>query len=170
MKIKRVNNSHFSEEPSDNLQRTVLKMIDEEEKKRLFSYEFCEIEPDFIAFLENYHDLSLRLPKDTTIIDIGCYQALQSVLFRNHIKYIGVEPSVPTEWRLQQNNTEYYSQTGQRFIQATLPELMKSGLDLQKTFVICSAVPDRNLQEMIQTVFPRYRISYPFEETKEKGV
>lgn len=170
MKIKRANNSNFSEDPFAGLQKVVFEMIDEAERKRLLSYERCEIEPDFIAFLGNYYDLPLRLPKDYTIIDIGCYQALQGILFQKHKKYIGVEPNVPIEWRLQQDNAEYYNQTGQQFIQKTLPELIRNGLDLKKAFIICSAVPDKELQKMIWTVFPQCRISYPFEKTREKGV
>ena len=152
------------------LQKATLDAIPKEESNRLFSYDYCEIEPDFIAFLENYADLATKLPEDYTIIDIGCYQALQGILFRKHKKYIGVEPNVPIEWRLQQDNAEYYEQTGQQFIASTLERLIAQGLDLQKAFVICSAVPDKELQKMVCKRFPNYRVAYPSEKTREKGV
>lgn len=134
-------------------------LIGNSEMQRLFSYEYCELEPDFLGFLNSYYDLQM-LPKDFAIIDIGCYQALQGVYFRNHKKYIGVDIDTPTEYMLKQENAEYFFIQGQRFIKEILPKLLGNGLDIDKTFAICSYVPDEELWKMISETFPYHRIKY----------
>ena len=55
-------------------------LIGKSEMQRLFCYEYCELTPDFLGFLNSYYDLQ-TIPKDFTIIDIGCYQALHGVIY-----------------------------------------------------------------------------------------
>jgi hypothetical protein len=145
----------------------VLQMIGREESNRLFSWKECELDPSFIGFLDNYKDLEESVPKDYTIIDFGCYMAFQSVYFKDHACYIGVEPNVPVKYRVNADAV-HYKMTAQEFIKDTLPCLIRNGLDLQKTFVISSAVPDREVWQMIEETFPNYRIAYPGMETLQK--
>ena len=152
-----------NEEQSKKLSHLIGKL----EMQRLFSYEYCELEPDFLGFLNSYYDLQM-LSKNFTIIDIGCYQALQAVYFRNHKKYIGVDNSTPTEYRLRQENAEYYCMSGQMFIKNNIPKLLKNGLDIDKTFVICSYVPDKELWKMISETFPYHRVKYCDDMISEK--
>lgn len=151
-------NRFYEEEPA-----RLREAIGEEEVRRLFSYPECELEHDYYGFLWEYAYLQ-GLPKDMTIIDVGCYQAFQSKYYEDHAKYIGVDIDVPCEWRLKQNNAEHYLQSGQEFIEETLPRLIKEGLDLENTFIICSAVPDFELQKMIAATFPYYAVTYPSKE------
>lgn len=139
------------------LTRNILSEIGNQEVNRLFSYEKCELEYDFIAFLDSYADLKEIVPKDYTIIDLGCYQALQGHLFRDYAGYIGVDMSIPIEYRLRQNNAEYYDCTIQEFIEHILPEL---NLDLKKAFAVCSYVPDMQAREMVRNTFPYFRDKY----------
>ncbi len=148
--------------------RDILKSIGKEETDRLFSYDECELEPDFLGFLKNYKDISERLPKDFTVIDIGCYMAFQADFYKEHKSYIGIEPDVPIEYRLRQGNAEYYRLTAQQFISETLPKLINDGLDLKKTFAVCSAVPDREAQRLVADTFPYHRIAYPSVKTVDK--
>lgn len=142
--------------------------IGSEETNRLFSYEKCEVAPDFLGFLENYKDISERLPKDFIIIDIGCYMAFQADYYKNFKDYIGVEPQTPLKYRLRQNNAEYYEQTAQQFVANTLPVLIENGLDLDKTFAVCSAVPDEEARKLVAETFKYYRVAYPGEDDIER--
>ena len=147
--------------------RNILKSIGEDEVNRLFSCDKCELAPDFIGFLENYKDISEKIPHDFTIIDVGCYMAFQADYFKEQKNYIGVEPAVPNEHRLKQHNAEYYERSAQQFIEDTLPKLIDNGLDLQKTFAICSAVPDKEAQKLVCDTFPYHRVAYPAQTTIE---
>lgn len=155
-------NRFYSEET-----KALCASIGEEEMQRLLKYEFIEIDGSFVAFIENYADLS-NLPKDMTIIDIGSYMSFQGDYFKSHEAYIGVEPSVPFEYRLKQDNASYYEMSGQKFIQEVLPKLIEDGLDLDRTFCVSSAVPDKELRKMIEETFPYHRIAYPAEVTRER--
>ena len=66
----------------------------------------------------------------------------------------------PEEWCLRQDNTDYYTEMGQTFIQETLPKLIEHGLDLERTMAICSYVPDKELQQIVTEVFPYHRVQY----------
>lgn len=145
----------------------ILKSIGEDEVRRLFSYDECEVDTEFLGFLENYKDIPEKLPHDFTVIDIGCYMAFQADYFKEYKNYIGVEPDVPNEYRLKQHNAEYYEQTAQQFVKETLPKLIDNGLDLQKTFAVCSAVPDKEARKLVCSTFPYHRTAYPAQETIE---
>lgn len=147
--------------------RNIIASIGSEEAKRLFAYEECEADADFFAFLENYKDLSEVLPKNFTIIDIGSCMSLQADYYKGFKRYIGVEPWVPLEFRLRQSNAEYYKQTAQLFVAETLPQLIAAGLDLNKTFAVCSAVPDKTAKALVAKTFKYFRVAYPGEDDLE---
>lgn len=73
---------------------------------KVFSYEYSELEFDFLGFLGSYKMISKRLPSNFTIIDLGCYQAVQALYFSGFIKYIGVDIGCPISSRWGQNNAE----------------------------------------------------------------
>lgn len=139
----------------------ILASIGNEEADRLFAYEFCEVNRQFLAFLENYKDLSETLPADFTIIDVGGYMSFQADYFKHFARYISVEPAVPAEYRLRQANAVHYEQTAQSFVAETLPMLIADGLDMNKTFAICSGVPDKNANKAVMNTFKYFRIAYP---------
>lgn len=146
--------------------KDLLHSIGKDEVNRLFGYEECELEFDFVGFLYHYADLK-ELPKDFTIIDVGCYQAFQGDYFKDHKCYIGVEPCVPENYCLRQDNAVYYNKTGQQFIEEDLPVLLRNGLDLDKTFVICANVPDKEIRKIIADTFPNHRIWYTDQRISE---
>lgn len=154
------------EKPYNQLVSDLLKSIGDE-GRRLFSYPDCELDCSFIGFLESYADLK-DVPKDFTVIDIGCCQAFQGDYYKEHKQYIGVDIAVPIEQRLRQDNAEYYDGSGQDFIEKTLPELIDKGLDLNKTIAICSYVPDEKLQQMVADTFPYHRVIYCDDMISEK--
>ena len=144
--------------------RDLLNQIGNQEVSRLFSYECCECDSSFVAFLESYWDLKEIIPKDFTVIDFGCYQAFQGALFREHEKYIGVDCGISSLWRLQQSNAIYFECSIQEFIQDILP---KENLNLEKVFAICSYVPDDEARKMIRDTFPYFRDRYCNEVTEK---
>ncbi len=147
----------MTEKEETMLNQKILAEIGRLEVSRLFSYPECELEEDFIAFLNSYADLPEIIPENWTVIDFGCYQAVQGHLFRHHAKYIGIDNAVANKWRLQQDNAEYHECTIQHFIKHILPD---SGIDVNRTFAVCSYVPDKQAREMVRTVFPYFRDKY----------
>ena len=126
-----------------------------EEIHRIFQYPFCDLEFDFLGFLDSYE---VTLPKDFTVIDFGCYQAVQSIYFSEQKQYIGVDIAIPNEWRMRAyDNAVYYQVTIQDFIQNILPTLH---LDLEKVFAISSYVPDNKARELVRNTFPYFRDIY----------
>ena len=137
------------------LEKELALNIGKDEMHRLYSYPECQLEFDFLGFLESYNDLKDIIPKDFTIIDLGCYQALQGYYFKNHKEYIGIDNYVPIIWRFHQNNAKYYYMSIQDFIKEHINEL-----DLSKTFAICSYVPDIEARTLVRNTFSYYRDIY----------
>jgi len=148
----------------DNLTKEILNCVDREELKRVFSYEWCELDGGFLGFLDSYEDLRNKIPKDFTIIDFGCYQAIQSYYFKNHKKYIGVDNGLDIEYCLRQNNAEYYCDEIKHFIKE---EISKLNLDLNKVFAISSYVPSDECMDLVAVTFPYYRVCYVGYKTRE---
>jgi len=149
-----MNGNDFYEQENERLINSIIK----EALQKVFSYSECELETDFLGFLHVYADLQ-NLPKDFTIIDVGCCQAVQAFYFRNFKRYICIEPNIPAEYLLAQDNAVYYEGTVQEFVKY-LPQLQEQGLDLEKVFAVCSYVPDRQAQQLVSEVFPYHRIIY----------
>ena len=148
---------YFENVDFDEITRRILHDIGSKEMQRLFSYDEEECEPDFLGFVDVYDDLKDKIPKDFTIIDLGCYQGFQGVLFKDHASYIGIDISIPNEWRLRQENAEYFHCSIQEFIKNILPEME---LNMNKTFAVCSYVPDKEARKMVQETFPYHRVYY----------
>lgn len=51
--------------------------------------------------------------------------------------------------------------SAQTFVETILPKLIEDGLDLNKTFAICSAVPDEEAQALVAETFPYHQVTYP---------
>lgn len=128
-----------------------------EEIKKVFSYKMCELEYDFLGFLDGYKRLQKSIPKDFTVIDLGCNQAVQAVYFKDHAGYIGVDSAIPTDIRFNVLRGTSVQDTIQHFIEKTLPTL---GLDLDKVFAICSYVPDEEAQKLVAKTFPYHSVIY----------
>ena len=109
-----------------------------------------------------YYYLSRMIPKDWTVIDIGCAYNPQSYLFQLHARHIAVEP----EWldsdfcfeHFKAPNTELLFMTGQAFIKKELP---KMNLDLKRTFCIVNYVPSDEVCQMARNIFPNIFTFYP---------
>ena len=136
-----------------------------EEMKNVFSYDMCELEQSFLGFLEIY--ATVKVPNNFTVIDLGCNQAVQAQYFKDCKSYIGID-LIPNECRFHQDNAKYYSMTIQDFINDELPKLKQNGLDLDKTFAICSYVPGQDVQKMVANTFKYNRVIYCQDVISEK--
>lgn len=119
----------------------------------------CDLEPAFMGFVDTYFYLSRLIPKDWTVIDIGCAFNPQCWYFRDHARYIAVEPSLRKMFHV--DNTEIYYASAKGFIENTLPTL---NLDLDKTFAICNYVPPsyrENPMELVRATFKNIYCFYP---------
>lgn len=109
-----------------------------------------------------YYYLSRMIPKDWTVIDIGCAYNPQSYLFQNHARHIAIEPKWISEdfhfEYFKAPNTELLFMTGQDFIENELPKL---NLDLDKTFCIVNYVPSGAANLMARETFKDIFCFYP---------
>lgn len=119
----------------------------------------CDMEPCFMGFAKTYSLLAELIPTDWTVIDIGAAFAPQCYFFRNHAKYIAVEPC--TNKMFHMDNTVIYRNSAKGFIEKTLPSL---NLDINKVFAICNFVPDwygENPQKLTRATFKNCYCFYP---------
>jgi hypothetical protein len=112
-----------------------------------------------------YYYLSRMIPKDWTVIDVGASYGAQSYLFKDHARYIAVEPFISSDdWHFEDfkaDGTERYQMTAGKFIKDVLPTL---NLDLGKTFAICNYVPEwfgENPMELVRQTFHNCYVYYP---------
>lgn len=126
------------------------------EFSRLVSQHECELDFEFLGFTDAYHALSLVVPKDCTIVDLGCYMAFQAHYFKDHARYIGVD--VCKLQRYSPPNATHYFSSIQDFVEHILPTL---NLDLESTFAICNHVPDSEAVSLVRNTFPNLFCYYP---------
>lgn len=122
----------------------------------VFRYERCELEGDFLGFIEEYEVLSKIIPKNFTIVDLGCYAGAQGFYFRNHKKYIGVDLSNCVRWNC--GNAKHYTMSINDFIDSD--DYKK--LNQQNTFAICHYVPTNT--EKLRASFKNLFVYYPSRE------
>ena len=142
-------------------------------KDQLYKFrgDLVEIDHTFMAFLESYKPVAELIPKDFTIIDLGCYMAAQSFLFEDFNRYIGVdnfENYFPSRTRQEDinrtcerfisKNAEHFVLRIQDFLDVYSNELKG---DSNKIYAICSFVPgyESFFDKMIE-IFPNCLITY----------
>lgn len=137
----------------------ILQMIPNSEYTAVMSQEFCEYEycgkNSFFGFLEVYDKALGIIPKGmTTIVDIGCYLAFQSYMFADFDRYIGVDYFFWDEVRFTPRNAIHINQPIQRCIN-------NFEIGKERTFAICSYVPDDEAMNLVEKEFDNCYIYYP---------
>lgn len=142
-------------------------LIPKEDKIRILSQLYCELDHTFYGFIDFYKPMSLLIPKNKIVIDFGCYLAAQCYFFKDHAKYIGVdvvgEESKFDEMKLERfrtDNTEHYTIDIERFIKEVYPKLKEDKDDLD-FFALCSYVPDFKATELVRKTFKNVCCYYP---------
>lgn len=133
-------------------------MIPDEEMKEILSQEECELQPDFLGFVNVYEPLSDLIPEHKIVIDFGCYLAAQSYFFSEHKAYIGVD-SVSMK-RFAPENAIHFEMSIQDFIAKELPGLLEEH-DIGEFCAICSYVNDFEATKLVRETFPNVFCYYP---------
>ena len=165
--IKRVNPEMILNPVCTDYMHYVRSLIPDKEMERVMmsdaSAEICT--DNLMCGGATYYYLSRMIPKDWTVIDVGCAYNPQSYLFQGHKRHIAIEPKwLDKDFHFeyfQAPNTELLFMTGQEFIKNELP---KMNLDLDKTFAICNYVPEwygENPMELVRHTFHNCYVYYP---------
>lgn len=133
-------------------------LIPDDEYHEVMSQDMCELDSEFLGFVDVYKNLSRIIPKGSIVIDFGCYPAAQSYFFARHKMYIGVD--VVSMRRFTPPNSVHYTMSIQNFIQIEVPKLFEE-YDELKLCAICSYVPDFQATEMVRKTFPNVFCYYP---------
>lgn len=133
-------------------------LIPDDEYHEVMSQDMCELDSEFLGFVDVYKNLSRIIPKGSIVIDFGCYLAAQSYFFARHKMYIGVD--VVSMRRFTPPNSVHYTMSIQNFIQIEVPKLFEE-YDELKPCAICSYVPDFQATEMVRKTFPNVFCYYP---------
>ena len=133
-------------------------LIPDDEYHEVMSQDMCELDSEFLGFVDVYKNLSRIIPKGSIVIDFGCYLAAQCYFFARHKMYIGVD--VVSMRRFTPPNSVHYTMSIQNFIQIEVPKLFEE-YDELKLCAICSYVPDFQATEMVRKTFPNVFCYYP---------
>lgn len=136
-------------------------LIPKDELREILSQYYCELEPDFLGFVNIYDPLSRLIPKGCIVIDFGCYLAAQSYFFTEHERYVGVDDVVNLK-RFKPPNAIHYETSIQDFISNEVPKLFAKYTN-EKFFAICSYVPDDEATELVRKTFKNVCCYYTSE-------
>lgn len=155
----------------------LFEMIPKKEMKNALSQDYCELEPDFLCFAENYACVADFVPHDYAILDFGSYMMAQAYFFKdftggywgidNYGKsglFRGLKPFSLEGCRnkaIPMVNTSI--QEALEIFQNTMPKDWK-------VYAICSGVPDKEAVEEVRRNFPNHAIMYPGEESDFSGI
>ena len=154
-------NPSISLPTNEDISRYLYDMIPEYQRDLVFSGDaLAGISPEFMGFVDIYFYLSKTIPKDWTIIDIGCGYNAQSFLFKDHKKVIAINPYDGDYAMFMSPNCELFRVSGKEFIYNELPKL---NLDLDKTFAILNYVPEwyGGVNEIVRNTFKNLYVFYP---------
>lgn len=116
-----------------------------------------DIDFSFVGFIQTYYLLSKLIPRDWTVLDLGCAYNPQSYLFKNHARLISVDLGTLPRFNNNINNTVFEVSILRFLDSAAFQEL-----NLKKTFAIMNYVPcgDDTLKA-VTTTFPNLYVFYP---------
>lgn len=120
---------------------------------KVFNQKYCDIDYDFMGFLDIYESLSKFVPKHWSIVDLGCAYAPQCFYFTKHKEYVGVDVSNCVKFKA--NNTKHFKMSIEKFI-----EKNSDSFDMDETFAICSYV-GRQSMELVCRTFKNVFTYYP---------
>ncbi len=107
---------------------------------------------------ETYRMLAEMIPKNRVVYDFGAAYGFQSWYFRNHRRYIAIQPQ-PREEKYQikkpfrTDNSIWYFGTAQEFFKQFSIE--------RESFAICNYVPDEEAARLVREHCPNVFCNYP---------
>lgn len=134
----------------------ILQLIPDDQIQKVFGQDYCDIDYEFLGFLDIYEALSKIIPKHFTVIDLGCAYNAQCFYFTEHKKYIAVDISDCEKFCA--SNTEIHVKSIEDFIKSDI-----SDLNLDAVFAICSYVPNwgGDNRQMVRNTFPNVYTYFP---------
>lgn len=140
----------------EQINSELFKMLPEDQKKRVFKSDMCDIDGEFLGFVDFYYHLSRIIPKEWAVVDLGCAYAPQCFYFEGHRKYIGVDLLVKEHF--YGVNSVFYEMSIEQFLREHLFEY-----DLDSTFAICSYVPPWGADnaKLVRESFKNCFVYYP---------
>jgi len=132
----------------------------------IFNQKYCDIDYEFMGFLDVYESLSKIVPKYWSIVDLGCAYAPQCFYFEKHKEYVGVDVSGCLKFKA--GNTKHFRMPIEKFIKEHSSEF-----NMDETFAICSYVGDQSMKIVRQTfknVFTYYPHGMSLGESKKIGI
>lgn len=140
----------------------LFKKIHRDDKKRVFSQPMCDIDCEFMGFLEPYWCLSNLIPKDWVVFDFGCSYNAQCYFFDKHKEYHAIEPidanGQCTELFSTENTIIHRCTTG-HFFKNIFPTL---NVDINKCFAIVNNVPKWYGEDSMKLVKDIFKNCYTF--------
>lgn len=163
--IKRVNPEMILNPVCTDYMHYVRSLIPDKEMERVMmsdaSAEICT--DNLMCGGATYYYLSRMIPKDWTVIDVGCAYNPQSYLFTQHARHIAIEPpQCDSDFHFEffkAPNTELLFMTGQDFIEEKWHRTMD--LNLNKTFAIVNFVSSGACNLMVRETFKNCYCFYP---------
>lgn len=137
--------------------KELLSLIPKEEKERVFGHPQCEISPEFLGFITTYKALADLIPRDWTIVDFGASYNPQCYYFKNHKRYIAVEPETGLPM-FKAPNCEIFECTTKEFVLCHMNEVLQD----EKVFAICNYVQKWYGQDSIRIMKEKFRYVFTF--------
>ncbi len=116
------------------VEQELLQLIPKDQIDTVLGQEWCDIDLSFLGFVTTYKYLSMLIPKNFTVINLGCAYNPQCYYFKDHKRYIAVDASKCLKFKAE--NCDIFEMTIHQFI-----ESYKTQFDINETFVICNYVP-----------------------------
>lgn len=130
-------------------------LIPKEELYSKLSQDGCELEEDFLGFLNTYEAVSRFVPTKMIIVDFGCYMAAQAYFFKNHRRYIGVDFYELGEF----SHLERFETSNSIMLKQSIQEAAR--ILPSEYYAVCSAVNDASARKIISRKYPNHCIRYP---------
>jgi len=145
-----------------DLYKTLIKTKYRDRVSTIIKSNCGDIDESFLGFDDTYLHLSKVIPTSWVVVDLGCGYGFQSWYFRNHRKYIMVNPNnreeydvfAPEEW------CEYYNMTTKDFLESWKGPFAETS----QKFGICNYVPPwhgHNSGELVRKYFDNCFVFYP---------
>jgi len=131
----------------------LLSMIPRDQIEAVMKDGAGQIDHTFIGFIDVYEALSKIIPKNFTVIDLGCAFNPQCFYFKDHKEYVAVDVSDCKKFKSE--NCTIFEISIEDFIERHIHQY-----DLNKTFAICSYVPIYNTAT-VREAFNNLFIFYP---------
>lgn len=147
--------------------KRLIDLIPHDILKAALNHPYCELEPDHLCFEFVYRAVADNVPKDFTVLDLGCYMAAQAYLFTEHRLYVGVDNSefiaFNHDWyvpppRFSTKNSVHYTMSITDFLDWCSNAAF---LDPERTYVVASYVPGFYDAGFLGGRYPNHAIIYP---------